>query len=513
MSAYPPPKENLPIYNPRDFEYENFPLTINDAKEFFLEYPTAQGEETLSSIIVNGASTFNDVATINDSLDIIQPTTTLNALNIKNDEPGYSIRAEQKTGAGGVLLISASSSTGKSNVLTQQGDCEIAGGITNTTGALTLVPRNPLGIGQGIRLVYNSTEMYGSVDIKDGGPGTSSPGQLVFPDGSIQTTASTAGGGETLAQTLVLGNSAGATDLDMNTQSIINATNITTGTLNYTTLNPPIVSGGETLAQTLLLGNSAGATDLDMNNQDITNATDITATGAITCGTLNYTTLSPPIPSATNYTYTQQVIHTAGSGVAQTITPPANCAKCDVMTYGAGGSAGQSTFWGSYVVNGGSGGGASMVGAFGVPVIGGTTIQLIWTTGAGAETKAYLNLTPANTLGSAYNGGDGQAGLSAGSGLKGTGATNSVPTSVYPNITFLGKDGEDGGSLAYPNTSLPAGGTSPAQGGGQDVIGWESGGAGMGQKYSEMTGGGGPVYSASPYIATGSVKITWYIAL
>ena len=191
MSAYPPPKENLPIYNPTDFEFENIPLTIADAKDYYLEFPTAQGKETLQETIINGSLTCNDVATINDSLDISQPTNTLNALNIEQDEPGYTIKAEQKTGAGGILLISASSSTGKSNVITQQGDCEIAGGINDYTGALTLVPKSQQ-YGQGIRLRYLSNDMYGITSIKDGGSsgqGGASPGMIIFPDNSQQTTA------------------------------------------------------------------------------------------------------------------------------------------------------------------------------------------------------------------------------------------------------------------------------------------------------------------------------------
>jgi len=191
MSAYPPPKENLPIYNPTDFEFENIPLTIADAKDYYLEFPTAQGKETLQETIINGSLTCNDVATINDSLDISQPTNTLNALNIEQDEPGYTIKAEQKTGAGGILLISASSSTGKSNVITQQGDCEIAGGINDYTGALTLVPKSQQ-YGQGIRLRYLSNDMYGITSIKDGGSsgqGGASPGMIIFPDNSQQTMA------------------------------------------------------------------------------------------------------------------------------------------------------------------------------------------------------------------------------------------------------------------------------------------------------------------------------------
>jgi|TARA_R110000787_G_scaffold207424_2_gene317460 hypothetical protein len=181
MSAYPPPKENLPIYNPTDFEYENFPLTIQDAKDYFLEYPTAQGAETLASIVVNGASTFNDVATINDSLDIIQPTSALNALNIENDNAGVSITATSKTnkGTSGALTINGSSTANKENPIVEDGDSVVSSSIqgANDTGGLTLTQKSTTG--SGIRIANNKVNVF--------------PG-IVFPDGTEQTTAFTGGG-------------------------------------------------------------------------------------------------------------------------------------------------------------------------------------------------------------------------------------------------------------------------------------------------------------------------------
>jgi len=53
-------------------------------------------------------------------------------------------------------------------------------------------------------------------------------GTLKFPDNTVQTTAAGSGGGETLAQTLVLGNSAGATDINMNNNDITNCATINT---------------------------------------------------------------------------------------------------------------------------------------------------------------------------------------------------------------------------------------------------------------------------------------------
>ena len=66
-------------------------------------------------------------------------------------------------------------------------------------------------------------------------------GTLTFPDNTVQTTAFTGSSSQTLAQTLVLGNSAGSTDINMNNNDInncatINSVIITTGVLT-TNLN------------------------------------------------------------------------------------------------------------------------------------------------------------------------------------------------------------------------------------------------------------------------------------
>lgn len=64
-------------------------------------------------------------------------------------------------------------------------------------------------------------------------------------------------------------------NLDMGGFDITNADEITCSTLNYTTLNPPISGGSQTLAQTLALGNSAGIYDVDMSGNDILNTASV----------------------------------------------------------------------------------------------------------------------------------------------------------------------------------------------------------------------------------------------
>jgi len=70
-------------------------------------------------------------------------------------------------------------------------------------------------------------------------------GTLTFPDNTVQTTAAGSGGGETLAQTLVLGNSAGATDINMNNNDITNCATINTIKVNR---------GSSTVASTSNIG-------------------------------------------------------------------------------------------------------------------------------------------------------------------------------------------------------------------------------------------------------------------
>ena len=98
-------------------------------------------------------------------------------------------------------------------------------------------------------------------------------------------------GSQNLASVLTTGNDANSQDIK-NVGSV-EATSATIGTINYTTLNPP-VSAAEGLADTLNVSNSAGSHDINMNNNSITNINSLTATSA-TIGTVNYTTLNPPV--------------------------------------------------------------------------------------------------------------------------------------------------------------------------------------------------------------------------
>ncbi len=230
MSAYPPPNQDLPIFNPVEWDRPNIPLTINDAKEFFLEYPNAQGSENLQTIIVNGASTFNDTASFNDLVEIDQPTSTLNTLNLVGDNPGINITATARTtpNTAGLITINGSSTATKENPIVGANDSVVSSSIydTNDTGSLTLTQKSTT-IGSGLKLTNNKVECYGELEIEDA---TGNVGKITFPDGTEQTTAFTgAGQGENLEDVLTEGNSAGTNSIDMNNNAVENASSVSFG--------------------------------------------------------------------------------------------------------------------------------------------------------------------------------------------------------------------------------------------------------------------------------------------
>jgi len=99
------------------------------------------------------------------------------------------------------------------------------------------------------------------------------------------------GGSQDLTSVLSNGNSAGAFDLDMNTNDILQVNNINLTTINGTAY-PPVVSA-DTLSDVLIAGNNAGASNINMNNQDILDINNLVFHNSSSLPTgLNYKTFS-----------------------------------------------------------------------------------------------------------------------------------------------------------------------------------------------------------------------------
>jgi hypothetical protein len=60
---YRPPSETLPIFDSSVFRNRNASLTFDEAKKYFLEWPRAQGPETLQETTIIGALTCASTAT------------------------------------------------------------------------------------------------------------------------------------------------------------------------------------------------------------------------------------------------------------------------------------------------------------------------------------------------------------------------------------------------------------------------------------------------------------------
>jgi hypothetical protein len=57
MASYPPPTETLPIFDAGVFTTNDSTLTISQADARYLKFPTGQGTETLSALVVSGGIT------------------------------------------------------------------------------------------------------------------------------------------------------------------------------------------------------------------------------------------------------------------------------------------------------------------------------------------------------------------------------------------------------------------------------------------------------------------------
>jgi len=68
MSAYPPPIEESPIFNPTVFTVKDTALTISDGEKYFLKFPQAQGTQNFTDINVGGIATIEDVKS--DTLEV-----------------------------------------------------------------------------------------------------------------------------------------------------------------------------------------------------------------------------------------------------------------------------------------------------------------------------------------------------------------------------------------------------------------------------------------------------------
>jgi hypothetical protein len=89
MSAYNPPIENVPIFDSGLFRNTDTTLTQAKADTLYLKYPIGQGNETIPSVIVNGASTLSGVVDCGDNI-IMSGTPLVNYLEFPDGSQQFS---------------------------------------------------------------------------------------------------------------------------------------------------------------------------------------------------------------------------------------------------------------------------------------------------------------------------------------------------------------------------------------------------------------------------------------
>lgn len=130
MAQYPPPSENLPIFDDSVFQVGNEPLTYNMAIKKFLAYPNAQGTETLQAVNVNGTATFlnnnifqNGTSTFQENV-IIENQSNGTVRSLTFNDPQSAKTTTITNSAGSMNLITSSNANainhyiGGSNLLT-----------------------------------------------------------------------------------------------------------------------------------------------------------------------------------------------------------------------------------------------------------------------------------------------------------------------------------------------------------------------------------------------------------
>lgn len=105
MASYLPPTETLAIFDPSVFKSAGTEgLTYDEASKYFLKYPSAQGQEDLQAINVNGVSTFNTTANFETNI-VMGGTALTNYIQFPDGTKQY-------TASSGTLLSSNNIWTG-----------------------------------------------------------------------------------------------------------------------------------------------------------------------------------------------------------------------------------------------------------------------------------------------------------------------------------------------------------------------------------------------------------------
>jgi hypothetical protein len=349
---YPPPTENLPIFDPVVFSTDDEALTQSEADKRYLRYPNAQGTENLQAVNVNGIATFNAAANFNQPINMSSATAgnrliTSSSYAMKNGANnsignitynGNNIHYRSTIDGSTHLFSNRRGVTDETNL--------ILGSIQNTMSR-PLVMSGALGTD---RAVYstnfsvidaqNSNNIMGSIY----GSGT----QYIYDNNSTSGQHNFYVNNASDIQINPLNIT--STGIDVNT-----IMNINNGATPYGFIGTS--GSNEIRHQNIINGGSIGF--LTKSGGGLNSQLAVTADGLIMLTSGNYiqfpdgtqqTTAATTTPLKTN-----TVTYTPSGGVVQVVTIPNGCIKIDMMVISSGGLNG-GTKGPAY---GGTGGGGS----------------------------------------------------------------------------------------------------------------------------------------------------------
>jgi hypothetical protein len=198
MATYLPPSDNLPIFDSSVFDETNSAyLTYTSAKKLFLTYPTAQGEETIASLITA-------------EIDTSTPTSAFNFL--QSQTTGDILIGNSLTASGGATIkIGPTGASGNVSV-----HCSNIDFYNNTINNATSATLNNLSIG--------GSQTEGVLNLGTGTRITSGNGGAInMGTGASSTAPINIGGGASASSSINIGQTGtttGTTTTNINTSTV-----------------------------------------------------------------------------------------------------------------------------------------------------------------------------------------------------------------------------------------------------------------------------------------------------
>lgn len=491
MAEYPPPTEDLPIFDNSVFVSLDTPVTIGYANNHYLRFPTAQGTENLAAINVNGTAIFNNQVQVIDNTGSQQDTEMVVFGNVAT------------TGKLGIVM---NPQPANYNPIVRGDDTIMSFGQNNGSIAnFCIAPWSTTACG--LRATKTNLLLGAGGTTTPGNP--INPTQNMFFDGSNNRIIITSNDLRVDGNLTMINTSAIQRQI---TASYLNITDITAnlaGLQLYQNVQTTIFDNNATTGGDFVFacndGSGVQQTPLQIGFSSVQSNKNLLINGLG-----NYLQFPDGTQQTTAFTSSSQKTYTTQYTSSTSIVLPVNCIGFQCRLIGTGGSAGPSASSnpqpGGVYSSGGSGGGGATIWCNGIiPLLEGTTLNL--TVGPGIITG--INSPSVGVIATASSGGDGGGASPGVAGVAGAGATIA---SNFGNTSVASWNSQGGvaGSPGIANAPFQSPAGIPTTAGYPIFQSFSDTTRGSGQRYSGIGAGINFPTTATPYIG-GIIYITFYL--